>query len=280
MTAAAAPDGPVAVISHRFWREHFAGADDVVGRQITLQRRAFTVVGVMPPGFFGVDVGRMTDVMLPFAAEPLMRGQESWLAAVDLVVAQHDGAAEARAEPRAGECRAPRRAAADPRRDHERYGGSKSRALSHPSIDPGARRDRQVVAAHTIRNAALRDDRGRGAPAARRLHEHRQPAGRARAGAAPRAQREDGAWRFARAARAAALHREPDRGDGRCGARTGLRALERRAPGPPVEHVGERRIAGARARLARARIQRGARLRVSDCRRRRARARIEERCRR
>ena len=80
--AADAPDGPVAVVSHRFWREHFAGADDAIGRQITLQRRAFTVVGVMPPGFFGVDVGRMADVMLPFAAEPLMRGQESQLASV------------------------------------------------------------------------------------------------------------------------------------------------------------------------------------------------------
>ena len=59
----------------------FAGADDVIGRQVTLQRMAFTIVGVMPPGFFGVDVGRMTDVMLPFAAEPLIRGQESRLAA-------------------------------------------------------------------------------------------------------------------------------------------------------------------------------------------------------
>ena len=81
--AAAAPDGPVAVISHRFWREHFGGADDVIGRQVTLQRRAFTVVGVMPKEFFGVDVGRTTDVMLPFAAEPLVRGPESLSAAVD-----------------------------------------------------------------------------------------------------------------------------------------------------------------------------------------------------
>jgi putative ABC transport system permease protein len=79
---AGAPDGAVAVISYRFWRGHFAGADDVIGRQITLQRRAFTIVGVLPPGFFGVDVGRMTDVMLPFAAEPLIRGQESRLTSV------------------------------------------------------------------------------------------------------------------------------------------------------------------------------------------------------
>jgi putative ABC transport system permease protein len=81
-SASRGADGPVAVISHRFWRGHFAGADDVVGRQITLQRRTFTIVGVMPPGFFGVDVGRMTDVMLPFSAEPLMRGQETQLASV------------------------------------------------------------------------------------------------------------------------------------------------------------------------------------------------------
>ena len=74
-------DGPVAVISHRLWRRRFGGAHDVVGRQLTVQRIPFTIVGVMPPGFFGPDVGRMTDVMLPFAAEPLIRGQESRLAA-------------------------------------------------------------------------------------------------------------------------------------------------------------------------------------------------------
>lgn len=75
----AAPDGPVAVISHRLWRQRFAGAGDVVGRQLTVQRVPITIVGVMPPGFFGPDVGRMPDVMLPFAAEPLIRRQESRL---------------------------------------------------------------------------------------------------------------------------------------------------------------------------------------------------------
>jgi putative ABC transport system permease protein len=78
------PDGTVAVISHRFWRQHFSGADDVVGRQLTVhpQRLSFTIVGVMPAGFSGVDVGRMADVMLPFAAEPLLQGRESVLRTV------------------------------------------------------------------------------------------------------------------------------------------------------------------------------------------------------
>jgi putative ABC transport system permease protein len=76
----AALDGPVAVISHRLWRQRFDSASDVVGRKLTVQRLPFTIVGVMPPGFFGPDVGRVTDVMLPFAAEPLIRGKESQLA--------------------------------------------------------------------------------------------------------------------------------------------------------------------------------------------------------
>jgi putative ABC transport system permease protein len=80
-SASRGADGPVAVISHRLWRQRFAGAHDVVGRQLTVQRIPFTIVGVMPPGFFGADVGRMTDVMLPFGAEPLIRGPESRLAA-------------------------------------------------------------------------------------------------------------------------------------------------------------------------------------------------------
>ena len=77
--SATPPNGPVAVISHRFWRQHFGGTDDVVGRQLTVQRLSFTIVGVMPPGFSGVDVGRMADVMLPFSAEPLLQGRESVL---------------------------------------------------------------------------------------------------------------------------------------------------------------------------------------------------------
>jgi putative ABC transport system permease protein len=80
-SASRSADGPVVVISHRLWRQRFAGVHDVVGRQLTVQRIPFTIVGVMPPGFFGPDVGRVTDVMLPFAAEPLIRGRESRLAA-------------------------------------------------------------------------------------------------------------------------------------------------------------------------------------------------------
>jgi predicted permease len=67
-------NGPVAVISHGFWQRHFGGAPDVAGRTVTLERIPFTVIGVTPPDFFGLSVGRAFDVAVPFGAEPLVRG--------------------------------------------------------------------------------------------------------------------------------------------------------------------------------------------------------------
>ena len=39
------------VISDGFWRRHFGSNQKVIDQQITLNARAFTIVGVMPPGF-------------------------------------------------------------------------------------------------------------------------------------------------------------------------------------------------------------------------------------
>ncbi len=51
--SAAAPTGsdPVVVVSHRLWRRHFGGDPDAVGRRISLERRTWRVVGVMPQKF-------------------------------------------------------------------------------------------------------------------------------------------------------------------------------------------------------------------------------------
>ena len=47
-----APGGNrVVVLSDRFWRSHFNSGSDVVGRTLSLDGEAYTVVGVMPPAF-------------------------------------------------------------------------------------------------------------------------------------------------------------------------------------------------------------------------------------
>jgi putative ABC transport system permease protein len=68
------PNGPAAVISYGFWQRHFGGAPDVIGRTLSLERVPFTIIGVTPADFFGLDVGRAFDVAIPFGVEPLVRG--------------------------------------------------------------------------------------------------------------------------------------------------------------------------------------------------------------
>jgi predicted permease len=45
------PGGFKVIVSHDFWQKHFGGDTNVLGRTVTLDRRAHTVIGVMPPGF-------------------------------------------------------------------------------------------------------------------------------------------------------------------------------------------------------------------------------------
>ncbi len=73
------PEGGVAVISYPFWQRRFGGAADAIGRSITVERVPFTIVGVTPPHFSGLDVGRTFDVAIPIGTEPLIRGKESSL---------------------------------------------------------------------------------------------------------------------------------------------------------------------------------------------------------
>ena len=71
--------GPVAVISHRFWKRHFAGDPDIVGKTVRLDRHPFTIVGVTPPWFTGLDVDTPYDVAIPIGCEPILHTDQSAL---------------------------------------------------------------------------------------------------------------------------------------------------------------------------------------------------------
>jgi putative ABC transport system permease protein len=73
------PEGAVAVISDGFWKTQFGASPAVVGQKLSLNRKPFTVIGVLPPGFFGLDVGRVADVIIPLSDEGIISGPDSML---------------------------------------------------------------------------------------------------------------------------------------------------------------------------------------------------------
>src|SRR6266700_3092285 len=79
---------PVAVSSHALWERSFGANPEVIGRAIQLDTVPFTIVGVMPAGFSGIEVDGHADLWWPLQMLPQVDGE-----ARDLV----------RARPEAGE---------------------------------------------------------------------------------------------------------------------------------------------------------------------------------
>jgi predicted permease len=69
------PQAPeaVVVISHRLWQADLHGDPNVVGRTVRLNNRAFTIVGVTPPGFTGHTIAT-ADLWIPLAARTIALG--------------------------------------------------------------------------------------------------------------------------------------------------------------------------------------------------------------
>jgi predicted permease len=83
--------GSVAVISDSLWRRRFASAPDAIGRTINVNHVPFTIVGVVPPEFFGPNVGRSFDVAVPLSAAGLLVGEEGPLPGNEVIARLHSG---------------------------------------------------------------------------------------------------------------------------------------------------------------------------------------------
>jgi predicted permease len=58
---------PVAVLGHDYWRSAFAGSRDVLGRELQIGGRQYTIIGVAAPGFNGVSLTTVA-VFVPITA--------------------------------------------------------------------------------------------------------------------------------------------------------------------------------------------------------------------
>jgi predicted permease len=63
----------VAVLSYSAWHRRFGGDPSAIGQTLRIEGTPFTIVGVTPPGFFGVAVGLPVEVTIPVTMLPRMR---------------------------------------------------------------------------------------------------------------------------------------------------------------------------------------------------------------
>ena len=57
---------PPVVLSYHFWRKKFGSDQNILGRRITLNERQFTVVGIAPQDFSGLQWMLPADLWMPF----------------------------------------------------------------------------------------------------------------------------------------------------------------------------------------------------------------------
>jgi predicted permease len=69
---------PEIVLGHELWTNEFAADPTIVGRTVVLNRNAFTVAGVAPEGFVGVEFMK-SDFFVPIATQTLLRPDRAWL---------------------------------------------------------------------------------------------------------------------------------------------------------------------------------------------------------
>ena len=60
---------PVAVLSYGYWQRQFGADPRAVGQTVNLQDRPFTIVGVAPRGFIGLEPGRRADIIVPLNSQ-------------------------------------------------------------------------------------------------------------------------------------------------------------------------------------------------------------------
>jgi predicted permease len=70
---------PAMVMSYGYWKQQWHGDPQILNKEILLNGKAFTVVGVAPPEFFGIRVRRAPDFWVPLVFHPQIEMRKSYL---------------------------------------------------------------------------------------------------------------------------------------------------------------------------------------------------------
>jgi predicted permease len=62
---------PVAVLSYDFWDRRFGKDPNLIGKTILVNEYPLTVIGITPPGFYGINLSNSPDVRVPLMMTPV-----------------------------------------------------------------------------------------------------------------------------------------------------------------------------------------------------------------
>lgn len=68
---------PTVVLGHDLWTSAFGADPAIIGREVLFNGQPFTVVGIAPEGFRGVDMWEPVQFFAPISTQPLLRPGES-----------------------------------------------------------------------------------------------------------------------------------------------------------------------------------------------------------
>jgi macrolide transport system ATP-binding/permease protein len=80
----------VAVLSQSFSQRHFGGAENATGQSILINNVPFTVVGVTPPEFFGVDPAAAPDLYVPMHSNLTIEAADQFGDRAERYLNEHD----------------------------------------------------------------------------------------------------------------------------------------------------------------------------------------------
>ena len=70
---------PVAVLSYKGWKQRFGGEPGIIGREVIVNGRGYTIIGVAPQGFYGTEIIAAPDLWFPVAMQAQLEIGSKWL---------------------------------------------------------------------------------------------------------------------------------------------------------------------------------------------------------
>jgi predicted permease len=70
---------PVAVVSYKFWQKRFGGDQSILGKEVYVNGRSYTIIGVAPRRFYGTEIVSAPDMWFPLAMQAQIEIGFNWM---------------------------------------------------------------------------------------------------------------------------------------------------------------------------------------------------------